>query len=109
VTIREWLATRSLAAPAPLQDRMLELIGSGAELSADRGADVFLETAQKSLAALLSEQKFDRDGALDLLAIDALMTFAYEHAAEHAATAASLDALTHRGVELMKPLVPSHG
>ena len=88
---------------------MIAMLGARADALSDRGAEVFLDAARSALAALLAERRFDRDGALDLLAIDALMTFAYEHAAEHVRTIAELDALTRRGVALVAPLAPSHG
>jgi hypothetical protein len=88
---------------------MMTMLGAGADLPSSRGAGIFLESARAALAALLEGKRYGRDSALDLLAVDALMTFAYEHAAEHAERAADLRALAHQGVTLVAPLAPSHG
>jgi hypothetical protein len=108
VTIREWLATRTPVAPAALTERMLAILGTRADAPTDRAAEALLDAAQSELRRLLEQRQFARDGALDLLAVDALMTFAYEHGAERAGTSADLDALTRRGVAAVAPLA-AHG
>jgi hypothetical protein len=108
VTVREWLATRTPAAPAALMERMLAILGTRGDAPVDRAAETLLDAAQAELRRLLEERHFARDGALDLLAVDGLMTFAYEHGAERAGSSADLDALTRRGVAAVAPLA-AHG
>lgn len=84
MTVREWLSSRASAAPPALQSRILELVGGSADLPADGATSVFIDAARDTLRHLLDKEQYGRDGALDLLAADALMTYAYEHAAERA-------------------------
>lgn len=96
MTVREWLSSRASAAPPALQSRILELVGGGANLPAAGAATVFIEAARDTLQHLLDNEQYGRDGALDLLAADALMTYAYEHAAERA-SATDLQAVALSG------------
>lgn len=67
-------------APAPLVRRVGELL---ADANADRGAvDRHIEAAERAVARLLREQCTSRAAALDLLAADALATYAFELAAD---------------------------
>ena len=87
MTIREWLSARASAAPSALNSRILEIVGRQAELPATGATTVFIEAARDTLQRLVDDEQYGRDGALDLLAADALMTYAYEHAAERASAA----------------------
>ena len=89
-------------------ERILAILGSRADTPVAGGAEALLDAAQSELRRLLEQRQFGRDGALDLLAIDALMTFAYEQGAERGGTSADLDALTRRGVAAVAPLA-AHG
>lgn len=109
MTIREWLSTRTPAAPAPLRDRLDAILGERADASAAAATQVFIEAARETLDELLAARRFERDGALDLLAVDALMTFAYEHAAESGLASAVLEQLTRDGVARLAPLARAHG
>lgn len=97
MTVRDWLAARASAAPPVLLARMLELMGDDAGAPAERAASVFIEAARATLGALLAARRFGREGALDLLAADALMTYAYEHAAEGSGNVAQLEAAALSG------------
>jgi len=109
VTVAEWLTARAPEAPGVLMERLHALLAADLHASAERGADVFLAAAGASLARVLEERRFGRDGALDLLAVDALMTFAFEHAAERGTGVEGLEALTRRGVAAIAPLAAAHG
>ena len=84
MTVREWLSSRASAAPSALQSRILDLVGGRADHPAAAATTVFIDAARDTLQRLLDDEQYGRDGALDLLAADALMTYAYEHAAERA-------------------------
>lgn len=80
-TLREWLATRKPEPPPKLAERLAEIVGDEAFDGAST-ADVLIERGIQTLRTALS----DRDGALDLLAADALITYAMEAAADDFAT-----------------------
>jgi hypothetical protein len=96
VNVREWVASRSLNVPESLTERVIELLGTAAFDSALRAGPACLSAAQRSLSALLASGRTERDMALDLLAIDALTTFAFEHASE-AADAGGIKQLATEG------------
>lgn len=108
MTVRDWLSSRTPQAPAPLLERLHELLGARADAPARDAHAVFLGVARETLAGILARRRFERDGALDLLAADALMTFAYEHAAEQGAAASDLSDLAHRGATAVAPLALTH-
>jgi hypothetical protein len=105
VTVREWLEGRTPAAPATLTRQIVALLGSDADVDESRTAEVCLEAATRALEGLLSDGRFARESAVELLAIDALTTYAYEHASQAPATNARLDALTERGRQLFGQLM----
>ncbi|MGH9422303.1 MAG: hypothetical protein ACRD3J_20160 [Thermoanaerobaculia bacterium] len=80
-TLRAWLASREPVAPPKLVERLEAIIGDDA-MNGSAGAEILLERGISTLRSALS----DRDGALDLLAADALITYAMEAAAEHCST-----------------------
>ena len=80
-SLREWLASRKPEPPAQLSARLAEIVGEEAFDGAS-SANVLIECGIQTLRSALS----DRDGALDLLAADALITYAMEAAADDFAT-----------------------
>jgi hypothetical protein len=80
VTVSDWIDDRSHQVPRALAERMRGMLGSDAKADVSRTATVCLAAAHGALAAMLSQERFERSAALDLLAIDALMTFGFEHA-----------------------------
>lgn len=79
-SLRAWLETRTPAPPPNLAERIGEIVGIEA-LDAPASANVLLDRGIATLRSALS----DRDGALDLLAADALITYSMEAAADHCA------------------------
>ncbi len=72
-----WMQDRHPSAPSALRQRMMAL-ASPFE-GAPRGvAGQCLDAAQQGLGMLLSGDGTGRDSALDLLAIDALVTYGFE-------------------------------
>jgi hypothetical protein len=78
ISIPEWLAARSEPAPQPLAKRLQEITADLRCSPADL-CDSLVDLAAKILVHLDDT----RDSALELLAADALITYAMEAAAEH--------------------------
>ena len=88
MTVGEWLSSRTPAPPSPLAERLHGALG---ERLNDRSTDAYeavLETAERLLSDLISLGCAQRARALDLLAVDALVTYAFEAAAESPETLA---------------------
>ena len=83
-TVRDWIANRTAQAPATLVRQMIAALGADADAPEARTAEACLAAAGRSLDAIVSEQKFGREHALELLAVDALTTIAFEHASQGA-------------------------
>ena len=109
MTVREWLATRKPLPPAPLTDRILEALGDDAHAPASDATELFLSTSRSLLGDIVRQERFARDGALDLLVADALMTYAFEHASEQASHANALGALASRAAGDVARLAGMHG
>ena len=82
MTVRDWIAGRSATVPPELTARILALLGPDGEQGAERAGELCLAAATRSLDGLLAGGRYGRDSALHLLAIDALTTYAFEHACE---------------------------
>jgi hypothetical protein len=78
--VNAWLAERDEAAPPSLSPRL-----AGAVTAASSGetlGEVLCDASERLLAKLLADGCDDRDAAPDLLTADALLTYAFEAAAE---------------------------
>ena len=86
MNVRDWIVRESAApkTPAALVERMLAFLGDDAKRDAAQVSDACLAAAARALEELLNAGRFGRDSALDLLAVDALTTFAFAHASEKA-------------------------
>jgi hypothetical protein len=80
MTIGEWLATRTPAPPAALMARVRDILGDAADDDARFATDRFLDAAERMVAGLLRDGRTGRESAADLLAADALVTYAFEAA-----------------------------
>jgi hypothetical protein len=81
MNLSAWLDARDPAAPAPLADRVAEALGHVADAREETSPRLFA-AAELLLARLLSDGCATRDAAHDLLTADALVTYAFEAAAE---------------------------
>ena len=81
-----WLAARSPAPPDSLAARMRAAVSSTAPDESKPIPEGLLAAGAAVLRELLDEGRESRDSALDLLAADALVTYAFEAAAEEPAT-----------------------
>ena len=76
---RDWLAHREPSPPRELRERLEALVLAAPE-QGDPAATL-IAAAEGVLARLAREASDDRATALDLLAVDALVTYAFEYAA----------------------------
>jgi hypothetical protein len=86
VTVGEWLATRTPAPPERLARHVRETLGSALGRDVREGTAVLLDAAESLLRDLLASPAAGRERALDLLAVDALVTYAFEAASDGPAT-----------------------
>ncbi len=89
MTVADWLSAREPAPPAPLTDCLHATLASQLDDRSSEPFDVMLRHAESLLAELLSLECAQRDRALDLLAVDALVTYAFEAAADSPETLAA--------------------
>jgi hypothetical protein len=83
MTVGEWLATRTPAPPTQLMQRVRDALGDAADDDVRFATERCVDAAERVVAQLLREGRTGRDSAGDLLAADALVTYAFEAAAEH--------------------------
>lgn len=81
-TVGEWMARIEPAPPAALHRRMGELLAADAERPVREVAEACLDAGERLLDALLASGSTSRATALDLLAVDALITYAFQAAAD---------------------------
>ena len=97
MTVRAWLADRNPAPPPALSERVLERLGDDASAPMERVAEACAANGVRTVESLVSTDCSARHHAIDLLAADALITYAIEHAAEHSADfAGDMDGLIAR-------------
>lgn len=86
MTIGEWLATRTPPPPPALASRVRDLLGDALSDDVRNVTDRCLEAAEQTVGGLLRDGRIGRESAGDLLAADALVTYAFEAAAADPAT-----------------------
>lgn len=109
MTVREWVEQRTPRPPAALVGRMFQMLGDDVAGDATRASELCLSAAERALRGLVESERFGRDSALDLLAIDALTTYAYEHASTSSASEAELLNFTKRGAQVLGRLAVRDG
>ena len=82
MTVRDWLDTRRPAPPAALDAEVRRALGPALGGDASTVRDASLAAAESLLADALAAGCGDRAQAIGLLAADALVTYAFEAAAE---------------------------
>ena len=96
-TVAGWLARREPPPPEPLLSRITDALGDGAGAPAREAAARTVAAAEQLLARLLADDCATRATAVELLTADALVTYAFEAAAEHDAFA--MDDLAARAMQ----------
>ena len=94
MNLRDWLAHREPSPPRVLRERV-EALALAVPDMPDDPAGSLLAAAESALTQLARRSPEDRTSALDLLAVDALVTYAMEYAAE---TPDELPALAERAM-----------
>ena len=79
IRARDWIAARIPAPPPALSSRLADIVGEDTCESAESLPDLLISRAEE----LLSHIGNDRSSATDLLAADALITYAMEAAADY--------------------------
>jgi uncharacterized membrane protein len=82
MTLSAWLDARRPAPPVRLRARIDAALGRALEGDASSAAAACLSAGEQITRALLRENATSRESALDLLAADALVTYAFEAASE---------------------------
>ena len=82
MTLSAWLDARRPAPPVRLRARIDAALGSALQGDANDVAAACLRAGEELTRELLQENATSRESALDLLAADALVTYAFEAASE---------------------------
>jgi len=86
VTVQAWLRARTPAPPPALFERVERALAADGETSSVVTPEGCISAATTILAPLLARENAGRECALDLLAADALVTYAFEVASEEPET-----------------------
>jgi len=81
MSLDAWLASRTPAPPPALASRVRAMTGASGG-PAMPPADALLAAAERAMQSLLRDGCLTRASALDLLAVDALVTYAFEAASD---------------------------
>jgi hypothetical protein len=92
VTLGDWLSERSGAVPPRLSARVNEALGERLQSPCADAIRHCVDAAGELLRDLLARSSTGRDSALDLLTVDALVTYAFEAASDQS------DMLSERAV-----------
>jgi len=101
VTVRDWIVERTRDAPQALVTAILAALGDDGAGDVATASGACVAAAARSLDRLVAGQHFGREHAIDLLAIDALATLAFEHEGEVAATDAAIADAATRGARAL--------
>ena len=81
MTIAAWLRERTPAPPPRLTARIDDALGARRDAPVAELPEACVAAAEELLRELLARSSAGRESALDLLAVDALVTYAFEAAA----------------------------
>jgi hypothetical protein len=82
VTLSDWLRQRTPTPPPELSARIQETLGERGGADASATPDICIAAAEGLLRELLTRPTAGRESALDLLTVDALVTYAFEAASD---------------------------
>jgi hypothetical protein len=85
-TAGQWVAAHAEQPPVALRARLDAILNSESADAATAVAPALLDAGQALLATILGSGSTQREAALDLLTADALVTYAFEAAADDPAT-----------------------
>lgn len=101
-----WVAARAEQPPAALRERLDAILNASDANVSTPVSQALLEAGQMLLASILASGSTQRDAALDLLTADALVTYAFEAAAEDPT---ALGAHAADAMRAIAAVVDSHG
>lgn len=81
MTLDAWLQSRVPAPPPALVRRMREALDAAPASPGAAHAELLVDAGERLLRGLLGADHLTRNGAVDLLTADALVTYAFEAAA----------------------------
>jgi len=96
MTLAGWLDARRPVPPPALRERIRLALAESLDGDERHAFDACLSAGERVVASLLRENATSRDTAIDLLAADALVTYAFEAASDQPAE------LSSRASEAMK-------
>jgi hypothetical protein len=82
MTIGEWLTMRTPVPPPQLMRRVRAALGDATNDDVHLVTDRCIDAAKRAVAQLLRDTRTGRESAAELLAADALVTYAFEAAAD---------------------------
>jgi hypothetical protein len=85
VNLAAWLDARRPIPPAALRARIDAALGSDLDAEAGDAPETLLAAGERLVQSLLADEATSRGSATELLAADALVTYAFEAASEHPA------------------------
>ncbi len=85
-SVGDWLRNLEPPPPEALRARIFELVEPFSSQSVSMVPDLFLDAGERLLHKLLRSGTTTRDAALELLAVDALVTYAFQAAASESWT-----------------------
>jgi hypothetical protein len=104
VTVRDWIVGQQPRPPRVLTEQVLAALGPDADAPESETGERCLAAAARALEGLLADSRFGRESALQLLVVDALTTYAFEHASAGNASRDSLRQFAERGTHLLARL-----
>ena len=87
--LARWLDSRRPLPPAALRARIDSALGPDLDRDTSDASETLLAAGERLVRSLLDEDATSRGSALDLLAADALVTYAFEAASERPTELAS--------------------
>ncbi len=88
MNLGDWLDARTPPPPPALAARVRQALGDAVTRPAEDASVTCLDAAERLLVRVLERGDGDRDTAYDLLCVDALVTYAFESAADEPSSVA---------------------
>ena len=81
-SVTDWLASRDPAPPRELASRIAAIAPRAADRTNVSRSDELVDAGEAAMRTVLRDGCLTRSSALDLLAVDAIVTYAFEAAAD---------------------------
>ena len=80
--LTDWLASRTPAPPPPLAERITSIVARSHRSVDAVPTDALLDAGENAMRTVLADGCLTRPSAMELLAVDAVVTYAFEAAAD---------------------------